>query len=67
MVLDQKSHFDGQYALGSQHHSTLAYASLDDESLLTIYAEEVNAYPGAKLRRALSLVCLLYTSPSPRD
>ena len=58
MVLDQKSHFDGQYALGSQHHSTLAYASLDDESLLTIYAEEVNAYPGAKLRRALSLVSL---------
>jgi hypothetical protein len=58
MVLDQRSHFDGQYALGSQHHSTLAYASLDDDSLLTIYAEEINAYPDANLSRALSLVSL---------
>jgi hypothetical protein len=58
MVIDQKSHFDGEYATGSQHHSTLAYASLDDESLLTIYAEEDNAYPGTNLRRSLSLVSL---------
>jgi hypothetical protein len=58
MVLDQKSHFDGEYAKGSQHHSTLAYAALDDESLLTLYAEEINAYPNAKLARALSLVSL---------
>ena len=56
MVLDQKSHFDGKYAKGSQHHSTLVYAALDDESLLTLYAEEINAYPSAKLARALSLV-----------
>jgi len=58
VVLDHKSHFGGEYAIGSQHHSTLAYASLDDESLLTLYAEEVNAYPGVKLGRALSLVSL---------
>ena len=58
MVLDQKSHFDGEYAKGSQHHSTLVYAALDDESLLTLYAEEINAYPSAKLARALSLVSL---------
>ena len=58
VVLDEKSHFGGDYAIGSQHHSTLTYASLDDESLLTLYAEEVNAYPSAKLGRALSLVSL---------
>lgn len=58
MVLDQKSHFGGKYAVGSQHHSTLEYASLDDESLLTIYATEANAYPGSDMRRALSLVSL---------
>ena len=58
VVLDQKSHFGGEYALGSQHHSTLAYASLDDESLLTLYAEETHAYPGKKLGRSLSLVSL---------
>ena len=58
MVLDQKSHFDGKYAKGSQHHSTLVYAALEDESLLTLYAEEINAYPSAKLARALSLVSL---------
>ena len=58
MVLDQKSHFGGEYAVGSQHHSSLAYASLDDPSLLTIYATEANAYPGAIMRRALSLISL---------
>ena len=58
VILDQKSHFGGEYAIGSQHHSTLEFASLDDESMLTLYASEVNAYPGAKLGRALSLVSL---------
>ena len=58
IILDQKSHFGGEYAVGSQHHSTLEYASLSDDSLQTIYAEEVNAYPGAKLSRSLSLVSL---------
>jgi hypothetical protein len=58
VVLNQKSHFGGEYAIGSQHHSTLEFASLDDESMLTFYASEVNAYPGAKLGRALSLVSL---------
>lgn len=58
MVLDQSSHFGGEYSVGSQHHSTLEYASLDDESLLTIYARDTNAYPGSDMRRALSLVSL---------
>lgn len=58
MVLDQKSHFGGDYAVGSQHHSNIEYASLDNESLLTIYATETNAYPDSDMRRALSLVSL---------
>ena len=58
MVLDQKSHFGGNYAVGSQHHATLEYASLDNESLLSIYAKDSNAYPGRDMRRSLSLVTL---------
>ena len=57
MVLDPKSHFDGKYARVVST-STLVYAALEDESLLTLYAEEINAYPSAKLARALSLVSL---------
>ncbi|MDA8755026.1 heparinase II/III-family protein, partial [Luminiphilus sp.] len=58
MVLNRKSHFGGEYAVGSQHHSTLEYASMDDEATVTVYARETNAYPGADMRRAISLVSL---------
>ncbi len=58
MVLNRKSHFGGEYAVGSQHHSALEYASMDDDATVTIYARETNAYPGADMRRAISLVSL---------
>ena len=58
MVLNRKSHFGGEYAVGSQHHSSLKYASMNDETLITVYAQETNAYPGVDMRRALSLISL---------
>ena len=58
MVLNRKSHFGGEYAVGSQHHATLEYASMDDETNVTVYARETNAYPGTDMRRALSLISL---------
>lgn len=51
LVQNETSHFQGNYDIGSKHHSDKYIFSVDSDSLQVSSAKEVNAYPGTKLHR----------------
>ncbi|MEM1261431.1 MAG: heparinase II/III family protein [Pseudomonadota bacterium] len=59
---DQVSHFRGQYALGSEHHSELGFFNVSDPNLQVVSAVDSHAYPGTELRRTMALL-----RPAPFD
>lgn len=56
LVQDETSHFNGDYEIGSQHHSERYLFNIEDESLQVVSAIEENAYPGTKIHRTLALI-----------
>ncbi|MEM8981787.1 MAG: heparinase II/III family protein [Pseudomonadota bacterium] len=56
LTQDQQSHFGGKYAVGSEHHSVLAFYDASDPSAQVISAFEPNAYPNSELRRTMALL-----------
>ena len=53
LVQNETSHFQGEYDLGSKHHSEKYIFSVNNDSLQVASAKELNAYPGTKLHRTL--------------
>ncbi|WP_345422349.1 alginate lyase family protein [Halioxenophilus aromaticivorans] len=55
LVLNEKSHFAGDYAVGSQNHSDL-YFTGGDASIQIVSAKETNAYEDTELHRTVAIV-----------
>ncbi len=56
LTINETSHFNGKYDVGSQHHSVLHYFSSEDETIQVVSAKEDNAYPGSELLRTMALI-----------
>lgn len=56
LVMNETSHFSGDYALGSQYHSEKYFSTLGTQGHQIISAKENNAYPDTKLHRTLVMV-----------
>ena len=58
LVVNESSHFQGQYEVGSQHHSELGFFDAGSTTAQVVSAVEDNAYPGVLMRRTLALLDL---------
>jgi len=56
LVLDETSHFGGNYEVGSKYHSEKYFSATDDTGSQWISVKENNAYPGTNLHRTLILL-----------
>ena len=56
LTQNETSHFNGEYEIGSQHHSDLHYFSSDNENVQVVSAKEVNAYPGTEMLRTMAII-----------
>jgi len=56
LTLNEASHFEGKYEIGSQHHSDLRFFSADNENVQVVSATESNAYPGTDMQRTLAMI-----------
>ena len=53
---NETSHFNGEYEIGSQHHSDLHYFSSDNANVKVVSAKEANAYPGTEMLRTMAII-----------
>ncbi|MEL4308651.1 alginate lyase family protein [Joostella sp. CR20] len=58
IVQDEKSHFNGEYKIGSQHHSSKYFSDFKNKNIQIASAVDSNAYKGTLLHRTLALVTL---------
>jgi hypothetical protein len=56
MTQNETSHFQGEYEIGSQHHSQLHFFDTRNPDVQVVSAFETNAYPGTELRRTMALI-----------
>nr|WP_321222246.1 heparinase II/III family protein [uncultured Psychroserpens sp.] len=56
LIQNETSHFNGQYDIGSLHHSDLNYFSAENENIKVISAKEINAYPGTQMLRTMAVI-----------
>lgn len=56
VTLNETSHFNGKYDIGSQHHSVLNYFSSENESIQVVSAKETNAYSGTEMLRTMAII-----------
>ncbi|NIB42548.1 alginate lyase family protein [Pseudomaricurvus alkylphenolicus] len=56
LTLNQASHFNGDYATGSQHHSELHFFDASRSDVQVLSARETNAYPGTEMHRTMAMI-----------
>ena len=56
LVVNETSHFQGQYEIGSQHHSNLDFFDIGNPAAQVVSAVEANAYPGLTMRRTMAML-----------
>ena len=56
LVINEQSHFGGDYETGSQHHSELYFFDADNPTIQIVSAFEENAYPGTRKQRTVALI-----------
>ena len=56
LTLNETSHFDGKYEIGSQHHSELYFYDDSNSDVQVVSAIESNAYPGSTLQRTFAVI-----------
>lgn len=56
VVQNATSHFQGQYEIGSQHHSVLNFFDASRDEIQVASASEANAYPGTAMKRTVALI-----------
>ena len=54
LVVDEKSHFNGDIRVSSKYHSDICHVSLDNPSFQVTVAKESNASPGVDMYRCLA-------------
>ncbi|MEM6631507.1 MAG: heparinase II/III family protein [Bacteroidota bacterium] len=55
LVVNQRSHFGGEYALASENHSEILFTEFQREELQFVMAKETHAYKGIELYRGVIL------------
>jgi hypothetical protein len=55
LVIDQKSHFEGNYDRANSRHCDPWYFNVSNENFQIVSARENNAYPGTQMQRTLLL------------
>ena len=58
LTVNETSHFNGDYEIGSQHHSQLYFFDSTNENLQVVSAKESNAYPGTEMHRTMAMIKL---------
>lgn len=58
LTQNQTSHFNGQYEVGSKHHSELYLFDASRDNIKIVSAKESNAYPGTEMHRTMAIVTL---------
>ena len=56
LVVDERSHFDGDIDVSSKYHSDLFYYDVSQPTYQIMSAVEKNAYPGIKMHRTFVMV-----------
>jgi hypothetical protein len=56
LTMNETSHFQGKYEIGSQHHSNLGFFGDADPDVQVASATESNAYPGTELQRTVAVI-----------
>lgn len=56
LVVDERSHFGGDYAESMKHHSDIRFADFAREGVQIVSAAEENACPGVKMQRTVAYV-----------
>ena len=56
LTLNETSHFGGDYATGSQHHSQLHFFDASRSDVQVVSAREANAYPGTEMLRTMAVI-----------
>ena len=56
LIQNEVSHFQGEYEIGSQHHSELHFFDVSNTDVQVVSAIENNAYPGTEMRRTMAIL-----------
>lgn len=56
LVVDQKSHFNGDINVSSRHHSELYFYDASHPEYQVMSAKEHNAYPGIEMHRTFAMI-----------
>lgn len=56
LIINEASHFQGEYEIGSLHHSELHFFDAGNPDIQVASAIEANAYPGTTMRRTMALI-----------
>ncbi len=56
VTVNEKSHFDGKYKIGSLHHSDLHFFDVKNEGVSVVSAIEENAYSGILMHRTMAII-----------
>ncbi|WP_422859576.1 alginate lyase family protein [Flagellimonas sp. S174] len=56
LVVDETSHFNGKYEIGSKHHSKEYFFDISDSKVHVVSAKEENAYPGIAMLRTMAMI-----------
>lgn len=56
LVQNEKSHFEGKYEMGSEHHSELYFFDASNSEVQVVSAIERNAYPGTEIHRTMVMI-----------
>jgi hypothetical protein len=58
LVINEASHFEGNYENGSQHHSELIFFDTESATAQVVSAQDLNAYPKSPMKRSMALLQL---------
>lgn len=56
VIIDEKSHFNGDINLSSEHHSELYFYDASNDDYQVMSAKESNAYPGIQMHRTFAMI-----------
>ena len=56
LTVNETSHFQGKYEIGSTHHSELHFVDISRADVQVVSAKEKNAYPGTAMARTMALI-----------
>ena len=56
IIQDETSHFNGDYEIGSKHHSDMYVFDVENPDIQIVSAKEKNAYPGTVLQRTMVML-----------